>query len=298
MSVVGFARLPYKGIISLRKAIHDSLNTAECVLSKDARNVVLKANLCYYWDFSTGHTTDPQFLSALVDLVREQTSRNATISVVEADASAMKCRYAFKVLGYEKMAQEKSIRLVNLSEDNVEKVTVTVDGHNFPVGIPRTIKEADLLINVPKIKYMTQTKISCALKNIFGANPAPSKFRLHPQLDQAIVAINKAMKFDLHILDGIIAPGNPPRRMNLVMASQDPVAFDAAASRIAGVNPKTVKHIMLAQKEGLGTIHFTPKGESLETFARLYPRKKPTTKLATLAYSLAMKIGLLSGDAF
>jgi|GEM_PF-4882045 uncharacterized protein (DUF362 family) len=33
------------------------------------------------------------------------------------------------------------------------------------------------------------------------------------------------------------------------MASQDPVALDTAASKIASVNPKNIKYIKLAQKK-------------------------------------------------
>jgi uncharacterized protein (DUF362 family) len=57
------------------------------------------------------------------------------------------------------------------------------------------------------------------------------------------------------------------------MASQDPVALDTAASKIAGVNPKTIKYLQLAQKEGLGKMAFTTKGEPLECFKAQYPKK-------------------------
>jgi len=50
------------------------------------------------------------------------------------------------------------------------------------------------------------------------------------------------------------------------MASQDPVALDTASSKIAGINPKTIKYLQLAQKEGLGKMAFTTKGEPLEYF--------------------------------
>jgi uncharacterized protein (DUF362 family) len=140
--------------------------------------------------------------------------------------------------------------------------------------VPKTIKEADLRINVPKIKYSTEkVKITCALKNIFGCNPYPKKYRYHPVIDEAIVAINKAMGFHLHIIDANIVSGVQPKRLGLVMASQDPVALDTAASKIASVNPKTIKYLQLAQKEGLGKMAFTTKGEPLGYFKAQYPKK-------------------------
>ena len=42
------------------------------------------------------------------------------------------------------------------------------------------VQEADLKINVCKIKYSLESiKITCALKNVFGCNPYPKKFKYH-----------------------------------------------------------------------------------------------------------------------
>jgi len=122
------------------------------------------------------------------------------ISIVESDASAMQCKHAFKMLSYEKLAYHYNVNLVNLSEDPHGIENVTAGGHSLKIMVPKTIKEADLKINVPKIKYsIEKIKITCALKNIFGCNPYPKKFKYHHNIYEAIVAINKAMKFDLHI---------------------------------------------------------------------------------------------------
>jgi uncharacterized protein (DUF362 family) len=249
--------------------------------------------MCYYWDHSTGQTTDPRFIGALIDLIRNKTSPNVGISIVESDASAMKCKYAFKMLGYEKLAHDYNVKLINLSEDKNDTVEVTAGEQHFHLKVPQTIQNADLKINVPKIKYtFEKIKITCALKNIFGCNPYPKKFRYHPKLEEAIVAINKAMKFDLCIIDGIIVSGIQPRKLGLVMASKDPVAIDVAAAKIAGVNPKTIRYIQLAHKEGLGNTTFIPKGEPLNYFKARYPKKNLKNKLMSKAYTLAINTGL------
>jgi len=95
---------------------------------------------------------------------------------------------------------------------------VTAGKYSFKIMVPKTIRDADLKVNVPKIKYsMEPIKLTCALKNIFGCNPHPQKFKYHSKLGEAIVAINKAMKFNLHIIDGIVVSGIQPRRLGLVM---------------------------------------------------------------------------------
>ena len=293
MSSVSFVKVNHTHHDQLTQAIVDSLKLIHYNLPSKTDNIVIKPNMCYYWDYSTGQTTDPRFVGALIDLIRNQTSPNVNISIVESDASAMKCKYAFKMLGYKKLAKDYNVKLVNLSEDKGDTVEITAGNQSFNLMIPQTIQEADLKINIPKIKYtMENIKLTCALKNIFGCNPYPQKFRYHPKLEEAIVAINKAMKFNLCIIDGIIVSGIQPGKLGLIMASEDPVAIDVAAAEIAGINPKTIKYIQLAHKENLGNTTFIQKGESLEYFKARYPKKRLKNKLMSKAYTIAVQTGL------
>jgi len=290
LSLVSFVQIKNS---NLAEAIETSLDLINYDFPKDIKNIVIKPNLCYYWDYSTGQTTDPKFTAALINLIRTHISPDLNISIVESDASAMRCKYAFKMLGYEKLAENHNVNLINLSEDPYETVNVTAGKCSFKIMVPKTIQEADLKINAPKIKYtMEPIKLTCALKNIFGCNPYPKKYRYHSRLEEAIVAINKAMKFDLHIIDGNIVSGIQPRKLGLIMASQDPVAIDVAAAEIAGINPKTIKYLQLAKKEGLGNTAFIPKGRPLEHFKSQYPKKNLQTKLMSKAYSIAVQTGL------
>ncbi len=291
MSLVSFVKIERED--EIKNAIQDSLELIQYTLPKNIENIVIKPNMCYYWNYTTGQTTDPKFVAALVELIFDQISSDVKISIVESDASAMKCKYAFKMLGYEKLSEDFNVKLINLSEDKSHKVKVTTGRQSFPLMVPQTIQKADLKINVPKIKYaMEKIKITCALKNIFGCNPYPKKYIYHSKLEEAIVAINKAMKFDLCIIDGNIVSGIQPRKLGLVMASKDPVAIDVAAAKIAGVNPNTIRCIQLAQKEGLGNTSFMSKGEPLDYFKARYPKKNTKKKLMDKAYSLALHVGL------
>jgi uncharacterized protein (DUF362 family) len=259
---------------------------------KTIKSVVIKPNMCYYWDYSTGQTTDPNFVAAVIEIIREEISPEVDISIVESDASAMKCKYAFKFLGYEKIAEQYEVKLINVSDVEAEPVKAKVGNQNFDLMIPQIIKNADLRINIPKMKYMGLTKISCALKNIYGCNPYPKKFEYHSRLNETIVALNKIMQFDLCILDGIIVSGSQVSKLGLVMASQDPVAMDTAAAIIIGVNPKSVDHILLAEKEGLGKTSFIANGMNLNYFKDKCPKKDLKGKAMTLGYKMVCALGL------
>lgn len=291
LSLVGLVECKSRDVDSIKEAVREALGLIDYELPK-VRTIVIKPNMCYYWDWSTGQTTDPFFVAALIELLREDISSDIEISIVESDASAMKCRYAFKYLGYEKLANEYNVNLVNLSNVEAEKTSVKVKGEVFEFLVPKVIRDADLRVNVPKMKYMGFTKISAALKNVFGCNPYQRKFEYHSKLDEVIVALNKVMPFNLHVLDGLTVCGSKTLRLGLVMASQDPVATDAVAATIMGVNPKSVAHIKLSEEEGLGKATFGVKGADLEYFGRRFPRKGFSEKALALGYKIACKLGL------
>ena len=104
------------------------------------------------------------------------------------------------------------------------------------------------------------------------------------------------MKFNLNILDGIIVAGASTRKMDLVMASQDAVAFDSAVAKMMSENPSKIRHIKLAEKQGLGKIGFCAKGDNIEVFRKLYPKKKASSKFLVKGYKAAIKLGLLKTD--
>ena len=82
--------------------------------------------------------------------------------------------------------------------------------------VPQVISNADLRVNISKIKYMVDPiKLTCALKNIYGCNPYPKKYKYHHDLGNVIVALNKAMKFNLCLIDGNIVYGVQPRKLGL-----------------------------------------------------------------------------------
>lgn len=272
MSRVSFVRAQNHNYDALKGAIAESLNLINFDFGKTTRKIVIKPNMCYYYHPSTGMVTDPWFVSVLIDVLRDGFGKDSEIFVVESDASAMKCKYVFSMLGYNRIADEKSISLVNLSEEKSRIVDIEVSGKQFKFHVPELFYESDLVVNVPKIKYMHNIKITCALKNMYGCNAYPKKFIYHKALNEAIVGINKLIKTDLVVVDGLVISGKYTKRLDLVMASEDPVAADSAASKLMGITPKSVRQIVLASSERIGNLYFSSVGDS-SFFEREFPRK-------------------------
>jgi uncharacterized protein (DUF362 family) len=77
-------------------------------------------------------------------------------------------------------------------------------------------------------------------------------------VERSIVEINLLRKPDFVVIDGILAgegdnqQNNDPVDARIVFAGSDVMAVDTIASYFIGVNPKTLPHLKLAAKNGLG----------------------------------------------
>jgi len=281
------------------RSILEALELAEFRFPSAVKSVAIKPNLAYYWDAATGYTTDPRVVAAIIDIVREKCSGEVDIKVVEADASAMRTKYAFKVLGYEKLAEEKKVELFNLSKDVLEEKTVQVDKREITFKVPQSLLNVDLFINVPKLKLMRVVKITCAMKNIFGCIGKPRKVVYHPILNEAVVGINKILRPNLTVVEGLVASDRFPIKLNLIMASADPFSVDWIASQIMGYKPSSVKFLKIAMKEKIGNPEgIVTRGESIKEFAKIFPREGliSTSSLWNLQFCLLKAYKKIVGD--
>jgi len=263
---------------SIKGSISEALNLINFNLDGSIESVVIKPNLCYYWDAATGQTTDPQVVSGVIDFVREKCGEDVDIKVVEADASAMRTKYAFPVLGYEKLAKEKDVELFNLSNDNLEEKTVMVGQRELSFQVPQLLLNCNLFINVPKLKVMRETKITCAMKNLFGCIGSPRKVVYHKFLDEAIVGINRLLRPHLTIVDGLVALGRFSVKLGLIMAGVDTFSIDWVASQILGYKPSKVRFLKIAMKNGIGNPKgITTRGASVAEFKKNLQKPKFTS---------------------
>jgi uncharacterized protein (DUF362 family) len=275
--------------------VKKALDMLEYDFSGKIRTVVIKPNLCYYWDYSTGETTDPRVVSAVIDCIRDKIRSNIDISVAEADASAMKTKFAFSVLGYDKLCQKKNVNLINLCQGEIRDVPVKVGEKNFSLPINEILLNADLMINIPKLKTHDFVGASCALKNMFGAISKPRKYTYHKMISHVIVGVNKIVKSDIVVVDGLVAKGSCPKKLGVILAGNDALATDFTAARIMGFNPLKIAHLNLAAKERIGEA----KNISLIEDAKLaYVKKKfPHYNHVMHNISLSMQFKLLRSYA-
>jgi uncharacterized protein (DUF362 family) len=303
-NIVGLARTHGFSEESIKDTVYRTLDLINFKPASNIKSILIKPNLCYYWDYSTGETTDPRVVASIIDYIRERGSNKAKIKIIESDASAMRAEHAFRMLGYVALAKEKSVELVNLSADETYEKEVMVKRHKFTLTLSHNIFDCELFINVPKLKVGPYAggqcpHITCASKNLFGCISKPKKVEFHPQLHEIIAAVNKLIKSGLTVVDGIIALGSHPVRLGLVIAGKDNLAVDLIAARVMGYNPSRIKYLRLAAKEKMANIEgLRVVGESIEGIRKLFPRRNRLGFKITWATQLSLLrlYTKLSGD--
>lgn len=215
------------------------------------KTVFIKPNLCYYWNASTGETTDARVVCSIINCLKRKNS-DIDITVAEADASAMKTKFAFNILGYTELCSRVNVKLMNLSEGNIIEKTVNVDKETLTLPFNEALLNADLIINVPKLKTHNFVGVTCAMKNIFGAISKPRKYSYHNNIAKVIVAANKIVSSDIIVVDGLIVRGSVPKKLGVILAGDNVLSTDCIVAKIMSFNPKRVPYLYLAAKERLG----------------------------------------------
>ena len=254
-------------------------------------NVVIKPNLCYYWNASTGETTDGRVVCSVIKYVREKIGKDVNITVAEADASAMRTKFAFSILGYDELCQKNNVALKNLSEGNVVEKTVKVGKTDVTLPFNEVLLNADLIINVPKLKTHNFIGVTCAMKNIFGSISKPRKYTYHNNIVNVIVAANKIVKSDIVVVDGLICRGSCPKKLGVIMASDNPLTNDFVAAKIMSFNPKKVPYLTLAAKEKVGeteNINIIEDGVKLAEIKKNFPHYSHT--MHSISWGLQLKM--------
>jgi len=221
-------------------------------IKKDAL-VLVKPNVCYPKNLKGMINTDPRVLEAVLRLVKKK-SKN--VLVVESDAASGTAEKRLLNTGIMKAIEKCDAEFLNLSKDETEEHTVA----GMTIALPKTALRADYIINVPKFKTNMDVVLSIAMKNMFGFVAPRKKTPLHAHLAEVIVYLNKAIRQDMIITDGIMAmEGLGPILGNkvdlgLIISGRNAVTVDAACCHMAGFNPFGVETLWKAHQQGMGEI--------------------------------------------
>ena len=140
---------------------------------KKGNRVLIKPNLLYGKSPEKAVTTHPSILRGMIQIVRE-TGGVPFIGDSPSIGSLMK---AAEKAGIKAVADEMECPLVEL---NRPVFPPKGGGKIFKqLEIDQTVLEADVIINLPKLKTHTLTLLTLGVKNLFGCIPGPRKALWH-----------------------------------------------------------------------------------------------------------------------
>jgi uncharacterized protein (DUF362 family) len=252
----------------------------------EKKPVLIKPNYINSRHPSTGITTDSRVIEGIVKFLRERKIENIIIGEGSGFGDTFQ---AFKVAGVDAVAERYDVRLVDLNKDEFVEVNPPNPLSLKKVKVAKTALESTI-ISVPKLKPHRQATVTLSLKNMMGALASKGVMHGGLSLSKNIVDLASILKPSLAVIDGIIAgeghetSGNPVE-MDLVIAGIDPVAVDAVGAAVMGIEPTDVKHLVLAEKKGLGTCQLeeiTVLGETIEKVKRKFNRSLSSKLLVHL----------------
>lgn len=156
--------------------------------------------------------------------------------------------------------------------DKANLPIVEMHGKRYPIAgddfdnflLSKEAMEADVVINLPKVKSHVQLTITLGVKNLFGCVPGKMKAWWHMEAGKdsrrfgtMLVETAHAISPELTIIDGIIGhEGNgpikgEPRALGILGAADNVFALDRAIIEILGIAPASVPTITQSQRLGL-----------------------------------------------
>jgi len=252
-----------------------------------AKSVIIKPNLVEVPYKNTGGSvlTDPRVLEATVSLLKDYgiekvlvgEGRSVNLKYINSGA-----REAFEQSGLAKVVRCAGGEIIAWDEEPFVSVDVPGGELLSKINIPKSILEADIFINLPKLKTHCQTEISIGIKSMQGVYSVDDKVRYHNEsFPWKMVDILRVVKPHLTIVDGLICGEGygpiytSPVNMNLIVSSEDVVSVDAVCSAIMGIDPIEVPITRLANTEriGVGDLNnIDIKGESIEAVRKYFKR--------------------------
>jgi len=226
-------------------------------------SVVIKPNLVIKRRPEEATTTHPEVVAAVIRAVRRRGAGSVTIAESSGglyNKAAMTAIY--QTCGITDICAREG---AELNTSDFTSVALTCPDalmcHQFGVITP--IVNADVFINIGKLKTHCMTGLSGAVKNLFGSMPGLSKPEMHCQypeksdFQQMLVDLCTLVRPQLSFLDAIECmegdgpSGGTPRFMGAVIGARNPFALDIVACSLINMNPTKVFMLRHGMDRGL-----------------------------------------------
>jgi uncharacterized protein (DUF362 family) len=246
------------------------------------KTVLLKPNLVEPTRTDPQINTHPAVVRAAGEVFRRWQARE--VIVAEGQGHCRDSQYVLDQSGLAPVLAESRLEFIDLNHDDVVPVPNALGRTRLrELMLPVTLRRADLVVSMPKMKTHHWAGVTLALKNLFGVMPGicygwPKNVLHHAGIPESILDIAATVRPHLAIVDGIIGMegdgpimGTPRASGVLVMGTNLP-AVDATCARLMDIDPWRVAYLAGASGR-LGPIaeaHITQRGEAIAPLVQRY----------------------------
>lgn len=225
-------------------ALLDPLGGIEAFV-RPGMKILIKPNMVGAARPEQAVTTHPFLVREVVRMVKEAGGLPIIGDSPGFHVAEETVRRIYRTCGYEAIAIEENIPLLTREGHDWVNVPEPYVLNRIPMTLG--MKEADAVINLPKLKTHGLTGYSGAVKNLYGCMAGLTKAQHHAVFPKKedfadmLMDIERTVRPVLHIMDGILAMEGAgpttgiPRWANILAASADPYALDAVCVHIAGL---------------------------------------------------------------
>jgi len=235
-----------------------SLGGIQAFVPRGSR-VVVKPNIG--WDVTPerGGNTNPALVKRIVEHCLQAGARDVSVFDHTCDPWAQ----SYRSSGIERAVKDAGGKIVPGDNEGYYQQVAVPDGRRLSeVKVHGLLLEADVLINVPVLKHHSSTMLTVGMKNLMGVVWDRGYWHRN-DLHQCIADFISYRRPTLTVVDAYnVMKQNGPRgvstadivQMQALIVSTDPVAADAAAAKLFGVEPEDIPHIRLAADMKLGSM--------------------------------------------
>jgi len=165
--------------------------------------------------------------------------------------------------------------------------------------VDRLALEADVIINVPKLKSHSQMTLTAGVKNMFGCVPGKRKAWWHQRVRdrkdhfaEMLLEVYRLLQPALTIIDGVEAMegGGPihgrPRAVGALVGSADAVAAETVCCRMLKVDVADVPVMRAAERLGIGQCRLDQIVLTGEPLSNVQVEQFDLGRLAPIGFSL------------
>ena len=229
------------------------------------KKIFVKPNLSHP-EYLPGVVTSPEVMGQLVGLLRDGSNE---VIVGESNGFNYPCWTAFDKTGAQTAVKAAGGTVINLSEDKVVEVKFQGNTPLKRLFLPKTILDADAVVDLPLMKTHEFMAYSGAIKNLFGCVPSNKRIYLHPYLPEVFYRLYTLFKPQLTIMDartGIEGNGptkGKPVKMDLMITGNDALAVDITAAKVMMLDWKEIYLGYIAKKTGFNEADISLEGLSI-----------------------------------